>query len=221
MIETFDDLLVFVKAHYRDVFAEFRGEVAPKVPVPAVLARLYSELGVFFERQSYPDDGSERHFFATQDSLAGPREVKVVAEFLEIAIENQGNWTVRCDQEGEDPCFYSDAWEVFGEAEGFLKQSVPLSHFLTTIILQEMVMSSVCVLGLKQEEPQPALKVPVEPLWLDGRYVFDEPSHQFYYSREHRMLAMNYQGGWVAGESKEIKALLKDPSTAIEIRGGR
>ncbi len=50
--------------------------------------------------------------------------------------------------------------------------------------------------------------VPLESLWVDGRYVAGEPDHQFYVSPEQDVLVMDWAGVSVGSPSRKAAELV-------------
>src|SRR5262245_58542416 len=99
---------------------------------------------------------------------------------VEFAWENQGNWSCRCPLGPGDPPVYSNASDLWDEDQkGFVEVCGSLDHFVTTLCLREAVMSCRYLYSLPgplSPDGMPAL----EPLWLGGKYVFEESTHDFF-----------------------------------------
>jgi len=165
--------------------------------------------GALIELGPGPDDGW-RAPFAARDALVPVGRLRRIDGMVEFAREDQGNWPARCPVGQPDPPVYSDAADVWRTAQrGFVKVCDSLNHSLTTLCLQEAVMGSRCLAALETGLPSDrVLAIPVLPLWLDGDYVGGEPDHQFFASREHDVLVMNWAGAWVGSPIHEVTDLV-------------
>jgi hypothetical protein len=131
---------------------------------------------------------------------------------VEFAWENQGNWSCRCPLGSEDPPVYSNAvgyWDEPGEA--FRRLGNRSNIFLITLCLQEAAMSAPCLVQPVNVAVAADLFVDhLEALWLDGRYVWEVPSHGFYRVPGQDILVMDYAGLWIASHAEIPHALLRD-----------
>jgi hypothetical protein len=59
----------------------------------------------------------------------------------------------------------------------------------------------------------------LEPLWLNGYYVFGEPSHNFYVSKNRDILVMDYGDIWV-GSSQKLKDVTHKDIYFESLEGG-
>ena len=199
MIASIADLVVFLKRFHRHWLDD--PSLDPAVipaDLPDGLATVYRELGALVEIEQGPGNGW-RAPFATQDALMPVSLLERVDGMVEFAWENQGNWSARCPIGQSDPPVYSnaaDVWET--ERRGFVVVCESLNPFLTTLCLQEAVMScrNLAAVGTG-DGPAATVVRELRPLWLRGRYVFGEPSHDFFVSPEGDVLVMDYAGVWV------------------------
>jgi hypothetical protein len=160
--------------------------------------------------------------FAAQDALIRVRELEFVDGMVEFAWENQGCWSCRTPLEQEDPPVYSNAGDCYYNRPGFLKVCDSLSHFLITLSLQEAVMSAPVLLAVENASAADAVKPALRPLWLNGKYVFDEPTHNIFDAPGHDILVMEHSeiGIWVASHSADIFELLKPEAEYERIHSG-
>jgi hypothetical protein len=176
--------------------------------LPDGLSLLYRELGALVEIEPIP--GNERTPFAAQDALMPLSRLKRIDGMIEFACENQGNWLCRCPLGRGDPPVYSnaaDSWQ--SERKGFQKVCDSLNHFLTTLCLQEAVMSAPCLLAVDGDTPEEVLRAPCIPLWLSGYYVFGEPTHSFYEVSDCDILIMDYAGLWLGSHGEAALKMVK------------
>ena len=211
MIASTADLVAFLKVFHRRWLADPSLDAAlipPDLPPP--LATVYRELGALTEIAPGP--------FATQDGLVPPGRLKRLGGMVEFAWENSGNWSARCPLGQADPPVYSaaaDIWET--PRRGFVVVCDSLAHFLTTLCLQEAVMSCRNLVNINSTRP-PAelLTVPLEPLWLGGRYVDGRADHHFWVSPDREVLVMDWAGVWVGSPSRAVAGLLA-PGVAAQV----
>jgi hypothetical protein len=100
---------------------------------------------------------------------------------LVFVSENQGVWVAATERAGDDPpvwiskeCSHRETQQVWRRLEN------PLSHFLVSFVLQELVFGSellaVAPTALEKFE---GVGLPVEPVWIRGEYAtdIDRPSY--------------------------------------------
>lgn len=207
MIASITDLVAFLKhfhRHWLDDPTLDHALIPADLPPP--LATIYRELGGLVEIEGAPSP------FATQDGLMALSQLKRVEGMVEFAWENQGNWSARCPVGQPDPPVYSnaaDSWDTV--RRGFVVVCNSLTHFLTTLCLQEAVMGCHSLEALRTNRPlAEVLTIPLEPLWLNGWYVNGEPDHQFFVSPDRDVLVMDWAGLWVGSPTKKVADLVAD-----------
>jgi hypothetical protein len=217
MIESIDDLIVFLKHFHRHLLED------PSLPpeqipddLPDGLAKIYRELGGLI-------DLIDEYLapFATQDVLMPVNRLNRIDGTIEFSHENQSNWAVRCPVDRKDPLVYSNAADaVESERRGFVVVCESLNHFLITLCLQEAVMSSHNLATVKTDNilEKTIAGENLEPLWLDGCYVFGEPSHNFYISKSRDIMVMEYGDIWV-GSSQLLKDVIRKDICFESIEG--
>jgi hypothetical protein len=217
MIESIDDLIVFLKHFHRHLLED------PSLPpeqipddLPEGLAKIYRELGGLIDLE-YPHPRP----FATQDTLVSVKDLERVDEKIEFAWENQGNWIVRCPSNQKDPPVYSNADDVWEDGQkGFVVVCESLNHFLITLCLQEAVMGSINFASTWTDNilEKTIAAGNFQPLWLNGHYVFNEPSHNFYISQDRDILIMDRQGEgiWIGSQTRTVRNIFP-PDIDFEI----
>ncbi len=205
MIESIADLVAFLKRFHRHWLDDpSLDPAAVPADLPDVLATVYRELGALVEIEQNPSP------FATQDALMPVSWLKRVDGMVEFAWENQGNWSARCPVGQADPPVYSnaaDSWDTV--RRGFVVVCESLNHFLTTLCLQEAVMSCRNLVALHADRPpDQVLTIPLQPLWPNAYYVAGEPDHQFFVSPEHDVLVMDWAGVWVGSPLHKVAGLV-------------
>ncbi len=152
--------------------------------IPAALRKVYAAFG---------DPSAPSCVIAGQDSLLPPTQLRRTGEFVVFLHENQGCWSGAYREEGDmDPEVY-----LFEYGKEPVKISATLEQFLVTFLLSESAVSA--PMGVTQEDgilPSEALKLPVEPLWLNAKYSMPEPTHSFYWCEEGRILIMRWDGDY-------------------------
>jgi hypothetical protein len=190
MIESIDDLIVFLKHFHRNLLED------PSLPpeqipddLPEGLAKIYRELGGLVNIYRGP--------FNTQDNLAPVSQLKSVYGTTMFCWENQACWAACFPSSQKDPPVYlremsSSQWE-----EDFVIVCDSLNHFLTTFCLQEAFMfgtrNSAWVNNadnifeaIKEKE-----KEQFQPLWLNGKYTDADYLRNFYISEDRDILIWN------------------------------
>jgi hypothetical protein len=179
--------------------------------LPDGLAIIYRELGALVEIKQGPSNGW-RAPFASQDALMPLSHLKRVDGMVEFAWENQGNWSARCPVGQPDPPVYSNAAESWEEERrGFVVVCESLNHFLTTLCLQEAVMSCRHLVTLYTDQPPDrVLTTPLRPLWLSGRYVYGDqgPQYGFFAPPDRDVLIMEWAGVWVGSPVEPVEGFV-------------
>jgi hypothetical protein len=221
VIKSIADLVAFLKRFHREWLDDPSLDPA-LIPakLPDGLATIYRELGALVEIENGPDNGW-RAPFATQDALMPISRLKRVDGMVEFAWEDQGNWSVRSPVGQPDPPVYSnapDVWET--EQRGFVVVCESLNHFLTTLSLQEAVMSCHKLATIRTSDgPAAAVVTELHPLWVRGRYVFGEPSHDFFVCEDQDVLLMDYAGVWVGSPVRPVSDLIA-PRSDYQVLSG-
>ena len=162
------------------------------------LATFYAELSGLIEMRPCRQNDF-RAPLATQDHfvLINRHMVSHKDKMIYFACENQGSWGAKCSFDHDDNKVYSDFGEVsLGEGSGFVPVCDSLTHFITTLALQEAVMSSPFLVCAKTDELSNALDISMPPLWLNGCLVCG-PTHDFYYNPTYDLIAMVGDGIWL------------------------
>jgi hypothetical protein len=214
MIESIDDLIVFLKHFHRNLLVD------PSLPPEMIpddltegLTKIYRELGGLIDLE-YPRP------FATQDTLVSIQDLGHIDGMIEFAYENQNNWSVRCLENQSDPKVYSDAMDLWAEEQkGFVVVCESLNHFLITLCLQEAVMGC---RNLASTWTDNILEKMIDgkdfqPLWLNGNYVFGEPSHNFYISKDRDIMIMDRdgEGNWIGSQTQTVRDIFQ-PNTDLQ-----
>jgi hypothetical protein len=204
-IHNFDDLITFLKTFSALRFGspeEFKLDES-RVPsdLPEPLRRLYLEFGALIERRSGP--------FSTQDRLLPLEELKRFDNQIEFAWENQGNWSARTMLNESNPPVLVDI-EVSGQFEPVCDS---LEHFLTTLGLQEAIMSAEHLICVYMDVLEEIFQGVLEPMWLHAQFVQSKPSHNFYTLENETVLVMWFQEigmCWVGGSVGTVEHVLRD-----------
>jgi uncharacterized protein (TIGR02996 family) len=171
--------------------------------LPHGLSLLYRELGGLFDIER------ERSPFYAQDSLVSLKSLKRDKGSVVFAWENSGNWSCKCAVGEKDPPVYSNAADLWNSpTKGFQKICDSLNHFLITFALREAVFSSPCLFALNQTSLNKTFRVSCRPLWLAGKYVYEE-TVEFFAIPEADTIIMNEGRLWVGSHSDEVEKLLK------------
>jgi hypothetical protein len=161
----------------RPEFGASDDEIA-SIEMPVPLQRFFRFAG------RWPGHNPESPYvnrFCVQDQLCSitaskwASPLRLLDDRLVFVMENQGVWVAATDRAGDDPpvwisedCSHRDARQVWRQLEN------PLSHFLVSFVLQELVLGS----NLGAAAPG-ALEVferagmPIEPVWIRGEYAWD------------------------------------------------
>jgi hypothetical protein len=93
---------------------------------------------------------------------------------LVFVCENQGVWVAATERAGDDPpvwiseeCSHRETQQVWRRLEK------PLSHFLVSFVLQELMFGSLVAVAPSALEKFEGAGLPVEPVWIRGEYAWD------------------------------------------------
>ncbi len=204
-ILNFDDLIAFLKTFHALKFGspeEFKLDDS-RIPsdLPAPLRRLYTDFGALIERISGP--------FSTQDRLLPLEKLKRHGDLIEFAWENQGNWSARTLLNASNPPVSVDI-EVSGQFEPIHES---LEHFLTTLCLQEAIMSCEDLICVDTDALEAIFQGALEPMWLHAQYVQPGPSHSFYALENGTVLVMWFREiemCWIGSSLGTVEHVLLD-----------
>jgi hypothetical protein len=219
MIRSIQDLVKFLNRFHRDWLDD--PSLAPSLVPPDLpdgLATIYRELGALVEIEQ---DSHGRAPFASQDCLMPLSRLKRVDGMLVFSWENQGNWSCRCQPGEPDPPVYSNAADVWNEEQrGFVVVCNSLNHFLITLCLQEALYSCRNLVAIEgHPRPEEAIIERLEPLWLCGRLVNAEPSHDFFVTSDNEAIVMNYAGVWIGSRSRPVQQLVASGLKSMVLAG--
>ncbi|GGN91191.1 hypothetical protein [Saccharibacillus kuerlensis] len=183
--------------------------------LPAVLKDFYAFAGRWpnpsFASSDYPTEFRPK-LFGAQDLLLEPEGQKRDNGRAAFLLENQGSWTCQVDVGRDDSPVYSDAarlWDDRLEGSEVVCSSLP--HFLTTFCLQELVFGSRHFGKLDGGLDPAAFRDTLHPIWLDGYYVFKEPSHSFYLCGDNLLIMDYYSDVWYGSLHESALSLIADP----------
>jgi hypothetical protein len=154
------------------------------IQMPASLQRLFRFAGRWPGQTSWTPYANR---FCVQDVLGAiiPKEYAPALQLMDNRLvfvwENQGVWVAATEPAGVDPpvwitekCSHREARQIWRQLEK------PLSHFLVSFVLQEVLFSSAIVAvapGALETFAEAGL--PGEPVWIRGEYAWeiDRPSY--------------------------------------------
>jgi len=155
--------------------------------VPAPLKAIYAFAG------NYPVSYTEQWrtpnwiagLFGKQDQLLPLDQLVVKRDRFAFIHENQGVWACETVIDQDDPPVFCDYGFYDNEsANGAYEVCPSLSLFLTTFCLRELVFGSQNLFCVESEPKSPSELVAndVAPLWIAGKYVYDdeEALYSFY-----------------------------------------
>ncbi len=151
------------------------------VSLPEPLRELYAFAG------NWPSHtGVDQTFcvdiFSTQDGLLRFDQLRPLDDKLVFIDENQGCWSLATLRAGEDPPVWGRGDGIGGDDDrGWVKVNDSLTHLLITFCFQELVF------GAKEGHWDAQLteyfrggSARIEPLWLDGSYVWSDMRYSFH-----------------------------------------
>ncbi len=165
------------------------------VSLPDPLRELYA----FADNWPSATGAEEPHCVAalsTQDALVPFDRLEPVDDRIVFIHENQGCWSLATLPEGADPPVWGRGDGIGDDREhGWVKVNDSLSHLLTTFCFQELTF------GSKEGHWDAELtayfrggSAKIEPLWLDGTYVWDDTRFSFYLMDD-AVLVGDFDGG--------------------------
>jgi hypothetical protein len=149
--------------------------------------------------------------FGPQDRLLPPDQLDLAGDRFRFIIENQGCWLCETVGGHDDPPVYLDSLAGNGETGNTKQICSSLSHFLTTFCLQELVFGSKYLICVDREELQVQQLVSHEltEVWIDGIYVYEQPTHSFYLcDRGLLVMDMGSGGKWLAFNDESYRSLI-------------
>ncbi|MDH6279434.1 hypothetical protein [Prescottella agglutinans] len=166
------------------------GYGSPDADLPASLPSALRELYAFAGR--WPSRDPEEHLpdspmiLQQQDVLVRAADLSTNGAAIDFLCENQDSWTCRVAASTDASAVFSNAHWMWDDVDmdDYVELAPTLEHFLTSFVLQETVMGC---RNLVVAEDATALGASgltdrATPLWLQGWYVFDEPTHSFWRS---------------------------------------
>jgi hypothetical protein len=195
MIESIDDLIVFLKHFHRNLLED------PSLPpeqipddLPEGLAKIYRELGSLVNISQRPSP------FGTQDILIPITKLQRIDGMVKFCWENQVVWSAYCSVNKKDPPVYLSEF-----AENFEFVCDSLNHFLITLCLQEAALGShnvAQVNGTDNNLDAIKEKEKFQPLWLNGQYAYSDWLRNFYISEDRDILIMD--NWWIGSQSRPL-----------------
>ena len=152
-----------------------------KIELPDPLRRFYAFAGRW--PPAFPPYCMNR--FGKQDRFLplepGPHgSVRRSGAYIVFLAENEGGWAAATLPSGNDP----DVWVSEDDSTPvatWRRLTNPLSHFLVTFVLQELMFGS--DFGDCHEEALAVLAnagCTVEPIWLNAEYAYEEMRHSYF-----------------------------------------
>ncbi len=187
------------------------GEVPRSLPKP--LRDLYLFAGNWPHQRDNNDcyfrPGKEPRIFQEQDGLYGVNNLESNNGRIKFIYENQENWTCEVEEGNDESPVYCDAaalWDSNVKGHELVCESLP--HFLVTFCLQELVMSSKHLGTIKVDSEHELVRTKLEPVWLEGFYVFKEPTHSLYICEQSLLILKLYSDFWYACKDENALSLV-------------
>lgn len=200
MITNSTELIAFLQRYHRTVLEEeppqsiLPAEIEPLIPEP--LKKLYDAFGHHIDGYWGP--------LSSQDHLRPPSKLRFENDEVVFLDENQGCWSCACQSStpGHPVIRYDDGPEGTRLTE-------TLEEFLITFALQEAAMSSPWLLSVEGVPSAHALGLELSDLYRQGRYVSEEPSHDFWITPQQDVICMDVSdiGFWLASYSPRLLEL--------------
>ena len=122
-----------------------------------------------------------------------------------LVEENQGCWTLATNENLSK--MYCNAWNLIGNRamNEFQEMNFGIQESLISFVYQEVFCNAPFEISVKTPILQ-KLKETAIPLWVDKRYVWNEPTHSFYYHEAQSILIFDMfsegLGGYVVSNKK-------------------
>ena len=184
-------------ADWHGIAKGFDNAVDARIPLP--LRTVYTAFRNQIGETIRPGTGP---LLSTNDHLTPYESLVLEGDTFEFCFENQGIWSCRCPIEVSDGPVISNApamWDA--AATGYTEVCDSLDHFLTTFVLQETVLSSEYLYSCNPDAAAAFVKSECNDVWVDGEYIYREPTHSFYLYSETYLL-MKYRGYHLASNQK-------------------
>ncbi len=218
------ELLEFIDAWVADLTPDHRME-SSAIPdfIPTPLRLVYEFTGNY----PVPNDQQWRApnwqcgLFGPQDQLLPIDQLEQNGSRFRFIDENQGVWSCETECDADDPPVFCDSTAYdHGEPEGTMRiVCSSLSHFLTTFCLQEVFFGTHNLFFIDSDvaSPQQLVTSDVAPLWVDGRYVWAQPTHSFY-TCERGILIMDIGGSfWLAYNDRRFAEFINSSNDVRRI----
>lgn len=193
--------------------------------IPEDLPKPLKEIYLFAGNWPHPRDNDDKCFqsgkqpriFQEQDCLLGVNNLERKNGMITFLHENQGNWSCEVEENNDKSAVYSNSTALYERSD---KESEiicdSIEHFLITFCLQELTFSSKIVGTIEEQSVQDIVCQVVEPLWLNGYYVQNEPTHSFCICKD--ILIMDVYGDfWCACNDEKALDLLRDKKKVEKI----
>ena len=113
--------------------------------------------------------------------------LELMDDHLIFVWENQGVWVAATDRVGVDPpVWISENCSHRGPVRKWRRLENPLSHFLVSFVLQEVMFGSEIVAvapGALARFEEASVKI--EPVWINGEYAWDIDRPSYFLASEH------------------------------------
>lgn len=208
------NLIAFCYTWVRKLTNEHRVPMS-EIPgfLPPGLALLYHNFGnwpVPYERQWVPPDWTPG-LFGAQDRLV-PLDRVAFSGRIAFVVENQEVWACETLPHALDPPV---SLRIAADSNALSEPTIVcdhLSHFLVSFALQELTIGSPYLACINDFTGDPAQIVegPLQPLWVNGTYVSERPTHSFYLFRNRILLFQHGPALWIAGHDDSVEGLIVD-----------
>lgn len=187
------------------------------VGLPASLRRVYAVAG------RWPGRDPEAHLpkapgiLQNQDVLVRAEDLSECDGWFDVIVENQEGWSVRVRADDPAGTPHSNShwmWDD-GDMDDYAALTPTLEHLLTSFALQESLFGARFLASVDAGDAWAAAWADAEPLWENGWYVLEEPSHNF--RRRGAFLLAEIAGdGWIGWNDADAR--LSEPlATALRM----
>jgi hypothetical protein len=154
------------------------------IMMPAPLSRFFRFAGRWpgqDPKTPYENRFCRQDTFCAIHAKAYAPALKLMDNRLSFVCENQGVWVAATEPFGADPpVWISEDSSHWGDVRKWRRLEKPLSHFLVSFVLQELLFSSTFVSAAPDVSGKfKKAGLTVEPVWIAGEYAwgFMRPSY--------------------------------------------
>jgi hypothetical protein len=202
-----DELITFLTDWHGTPDAKY-GVPASELPagLPEPLRRLYAVAGRWPGRDPESHVPDAPGILQNQDFLVRAEDLSPRDGWFDVIYENQESWSIRVRANDPAGVPHSNAHWMWDDAgmDDYVPLTPTLEHVLMSFALQESVLGADFLASVDDGDAWAAAWAEAEPVWENGWYVFEEPTHSF--RRNGHFLLANIAGdGWIGWNDADAR----------------